>query len=302
MSREYRRIDTPLKIFPEKSVLKTSEGLGWDEVYAQISLEDAGEILCSGVSDVWFAMPLQPLKIWRKTGLVQERGTLAPDNIVLTGPGCPSHTKLLNRARSLHVFIRKSVFLEMSEKIYGSSAEGLSKMSSAFGLQDRGLNLLLRGIKQTLDDPPELAIIKVKYLARAIAAHCLEYGKVWSQGQDSTTNTIYFSRITDYIERNVERPILLDELAEIFNLGRAELIRLFKVEAGRPPHQYIMIVRLRKACQLLEGTSVSVAEIAQICGFSDQAHMAKLFKRSLRITPSQYRLQTQQRNMPLSSL
>ena len=52
---------------------------------------------------------------------------------------------------------------------------------------------------------------------------------------------------------------------------------------------YLANLRLRHACELLRATSMSVYEIAERCGYKDYFYFARLFKRTLGVTPSQFR-------------
>ena len=59
---------------------------------------------------------------------------------------------------------------------------------------------------------------------------------------------------------------------------------------GLPPYQYVILRRVERAKQLLEGgTDLSLAEVAADAGFSDQSQFARHFKRLVGVTPGQFR-------------
>ena len=58
------------------------------------------------------------------------------------------------------------------------------------------------------------------------------------------------------------------------------------------PFEYIRKLRINHAIELLASTTLSVAEIAQTCGFSDSAHLIKIFKEDTGLTPARYRKTT----------
>jgi len=79
----------------------------------------------------------------------------------------------------------------------------------------------------------------------------------------------------------------LDSLAKEAGLGRFQALRAFKRRYGLPPHAYQMCVRISLARRLLlEGAAT--ADVALRCGFVDQSHLTRHFKRVTGVTPKQY--------------
>ena len=66
-------------------------------------------------------------------------------------------------------------------------------------------------------------------------------------------------------------------------------MRAFKQATGKSPHSYLIDRRVAKARALLRDSSASLAEIALMCGFNSQAHMATLFRQRLGASPGQLR-------------
>lgn len=84
-----------------------------------------------------------------------------------------------------------------------------------------------------------------------------------------------------------ERDYSLTELANYAGLSPWYFLREFKKHTGLPPHGWLVQVRLRKARELLK-QGVNIATTAQQCGFSDQSHFNRHFKRAMGVTPFQY--------------
>jgi len=79
----------------------------------------------------------------------------------------------------------------------------------------------------------------------------------------------------------------LDTLAKRVGLTRFEALRVFKKRYGLPPHAYQLCLRISHARQLLlEGAAA--ADVAARCGFADQSHFIRHFKRFNGVTPMQY--------------
>lgn len=93
----------------------------------------------------------------------------------------------------------------------------------------------------------------------------------------------------DYLADRPERNVGLDELARVAGIGKFRLVRLFGEHVGLPPHAVQIAHRVRRARRLLEA-GTPVAEVAAATGFADQSHLHRHFRRSLGLTPHEYRL------------
>jgi len=96
-------------------------------------------------------------------------------------------------------------------------------------------------------------------------------------------------RVIDHIEANLDTSLPLRELASIARLSTSYFSRAFKGAAGQTPHAFILSRRVARARQeMLEGVE-PLAQIALACGFADQAHLARVFRRSAGLTPGAWR-------------
>ncbi|PAW60466.1 MAG: hypothetical protein B9S36_07985 [Verrucomicrobiia bacterium Tous-C2TDCM] len=79
------------------------------------------------------------------------------------------------------------------------------------------------------------------------------------------------------------------ELARVVGLSVRAFERAFNAEYGRPPQQYLKRLRLQIASRRLVATKEGLAEIAAACGFADQSHFTREFRRLTGMTPGRYR-------------
>lgn len=91
-------------------------------------------------------------------------------------------------------------------------------------------------------------------------------------------------RVREWIESALAETIRVADLAAVAGLSPAHFAREFRRLTGEPPYVYVMRRRVERARQLLE-SGHSIAEAASACGFADQAHLSRLFRRFLGITP-----------------
>lgn len=96
-------------------------------------------------------------------------------------------------------------------------------------------------------------------------------------------------RVKEYIESNLDRPIRNSELADVARLSRSHFCRAFHNSTGNPPHEYIIRRRIERAQELMRSTRTPLNQIALECGLVDQAHLARLFRRVIGVTPRAWR-------------
>jgi len=94
---------------------------------------------------------------------------------------------------------------------------------------------------------------------------------------------------TTLMEANIEEPIPLEELAGLLSISRRQLERLFKGNLDCSPSRYYLRLRLYRARQLLKQTSLSIIEVASLCGFVSTPHFSKCYRTHLGITPREER-------------
>lgn len=93
----------------------------------------------------------------------------------------------------------------------------------------------------------------------------------------------------DYIEENYQCPdISNDFLAELCNISEIYLRKLFKKHYNTTPHQFITDIRIRKAEQLLSEGKLKIYAVSEKCGFANQYHFSRMFKKKIGLTPSEY--------------
>jgi len=96
--------------------------------------------------------------------------------------------------------------------------------------------------------------------------------------------------LMSYIAEHATERIALMELAERFHFSPGYLCRLVKRETGRTLTEHQTRLRLDMAAGLLRSSSLSVAEIAQRCGYQDYFYFARLFRKTFDKTPSGFRV------------
>ena len=96
-------------------------------------------------------------------------------------------------------------------------------------------------------------------------------------------------RVASYVQKNVEKRITLDDLAEEMKTNRAYLCRKFREETGMHLTEYIHRQKITEAKRLLRFSDASLIDIAHHLSFSSQSHFQKVFKEVEGMTPLEYR-------------
>ena len=100
---------------------------------------------------------------------------------------------------------------------------------------------------------------------------------------------ICFVQVVDYIEKNLDKIITLDEIAELVHFNKSYLVERFKAVYGVPPMQYVNWMRIERAKVMLVKTDKSITEIAEESGFQSIHYFSRFFKEKEHISPQKYR-------------
>ncbi len=97
------------------------------------------------------------------------------------------------------------------------------------------------------------------------------------------------TQVMEWIQAHYGQTLTASSVAERFGYNTAYLSSLFKIYTGYPLISYVNRLRISVSKNLLTNRELKIYTIASMCGFSDEKHYMKLFKRYEGMTPSQYR-------------
>jgi AraC family transcriptional regulator len=96
-------------------------------------------------------------------------------------------------------------------------------------------------------------------------------------------------RTLAYIEANLESKMPVRELASVVPFSRSHFSRAFKRSVGLPPMAYVNTRRVERAKVMMTSTTKRLTEIAHACGFADQSHLIRWFRRMVGVSPGAWR-------------
>ena len=91
------------------------------------------------------------------------------------------------------------------------------------------------------------------------------------------------------IHNHYTESLSVGDLARMEHLSESRFRELFRAAFGAPPGEYIIDLRIAHAMELLASTDLSIAEIAESCGYSDVLYFCRLFSRKRGLPPARYR-------------
>lgn len=101
--------------------------------------------------------------------------------------------------------------------------------------------------------------------------------------------------ILRYVDAHYGERIKLDDFVELLHINKYYICRIFRQHTGKTLLDYINLVRIQKATELLISTNRSITDIAFLTGFQDINFFSRMFKRIMGISPTELRKRHRQK-------
>ncbi|MCR5215365.1 MAG: AraC family transcriptional regulator [Lachnospiraceae bacterium] len=109
--------------------------------------------------------------------------------------------------------------------------------------------------------------------------------------EEENTNT-FCAIVTEYIQNHYAQELSLQDVAGILGYSEAYFSRVFKQHFQQTFIVYLQEYRVEKAKELLLDVSVNIKDVSNSVGYPDSNYFAKIFKKSVGMTPKEYRQKT----------
>jgi len=208
-----------------------------------------------------------------------------PREVVVNAPGCMPRIveRLSATTETLTVYLTPLLYDSLAERCAGPSAKELEVHVIQRGLLPAALERLAVAVER---NAPAKDLRRL--LASLVETSC-------AAAREPTTRTLPGGPLRPeiacarrIIQDRFAQTLSLGELAAEVGLSKFHLLRLFRQEVGTTPHAYQLHLRISRARELLD-THASPAEVALACGFADQAHFTRAFKRIVGYTPGAFK-------------
>lgn len=107
--------------------------------------------------------------------------------------------------------------------------------------------------------------------------------------QERIDTTDIVSMCVRYMDENIEKQLTLNELAQYIGYSTSQFSLIFRNRTGHSPLNYFNMLKIQRACQLLETTDLKINQICSKVGIDDSYYFSRLFSKIVGISPRKYR-------------
>jgi len=215
-----------------------------------------------------------------------------PGKLSLLTRSQPSHWDWQDPVDVCHIYLSEKILANVAVDVVGRSMTEVT-LRDILSLEDPVITRLVEAFQREAVAGGLGGTIYAEALGTQLAVHLLRnYAQIQVRGQTSgrRLSPEQRQRTLDYIERHLDQPLTLDEMAREAGLGIWTFGKMFRESFGRPPHAYVIQRRVERAEFFLQQGAMSLKEIAFACGFADQAHMTRVFRAMRKATPGSLRM------------
>lgn len=189
-----------------------------------------------------------------------------------------------------HIYIGHEAIAETATQVFERDPSAIlidDHVSSADTTIPQCLHVLENEL--TNDGPGQQLLVDA--VRTQIAVHLLRrFARVeWASLRLSTFSTSQRRKILEFIEDRLCENFGLESLADSVGMSQFHFARQFRSEFGLSPHAFVIRKRIARAKASLRKSKLPLKVIAQDCGFSDQSHFCRTFRRIVGLTPGEYR-------------
>lgn len=214
----------------------------------------------------------------------------APGRFCLMPKGCESRWQVGTVQQMMHLYFDEQYLKQLALTTFDIDPRTLNLPELTF-FESAGLEAMIRHQMATVDWQASENQLLMEQLTNTILVSMLQnqqVSKFTSQVKGGLAPRIQV-QVCDFIHANFHRQIFLSELAQIAQLSEYHFCRMFKENMALTPQEYLTKVRIEQVKHLCQTTTSALSEIALRCGFANQSHMGRYFKKLIGISPSAYR-------------
>lgn len=215
-----------------------------------------------------------------------------PGNLVFTSSETASEIKGKGPFHSITFYISREKLLHRASRLLGHDSISLDVLHTNY-FRDEAIEILMKrllhqyqttpiaGQRMTADDLVDDIVRRLLVLSE----HMLP-----RTSNKESLRPASIERVVEYIHAHFGDDVSRDDLAKVAGVDPCHFTRLFRQTMGQTPKRYLLEVRIDGAKQLLKHRDeLTLSEIAAQCGFYNQSHFGREFRRQVGITPNLFR-------------
>jgi AraC family transcriptional regulator len=134
-------------------------------------------------------------------------------------------------------------------------------------------------------EPDDLSGLAVETICAELIIQASRYSRV----APASPTPLWLQRVREFLHTDCQQRFTLEQLAGIADVHPVHLAQTFRLVYSCTVGEYVRNLRVQRAANELRRTHRPLAEIAIACGFYDQSHFNRVFKKHMSVTPAQYR-------------
>lgn len=274
--------------------LASSGSLGWCNVGMRGYSYPAHDVMLPGLADFMLVSYTKGVtEMHRRFDGAWSRARCGPGTLSLLTRSQDSHWYWREPIEVAHVYLDEALLANVAADALDRPITEV-RLRDMLCLEDPQIEGIMRTIAAEARQPGPGGAIYVEALGIQLAVHLLRnYADI--RMKDPATRGRFSAtvkrRLLDYVEQHLDQPITLDQLAEQAGCRVWTFSRQFKQTFDCAPHAYLLQRRVERAERHLVEGSLALKQIAFACGFSDQAHMTRVFRAMRKPTPGGVRRQ-----------
>jgi AraC family transcriptional regulator len=277
---------------PSTRIWASSEGRGWRSIFATAQRELPFSGYFRAVTDHLVVIHLSgPVQVTRKVSGKKERFMVPPGGAFIMPGGTDFGVDLEGELETLHFYLDRKLVDDIGQEL-GSS--GLNRIIPSLGQIDPMLERIAFELRDQLRDPQGTSGLYVDHLARMAGARLVH---AHSAGPAKRRPALPRFGLTkrqlrsaiEFIHSKLDQDLALSEIAAAVDLSPTYFARQFRLATGLPPHQFVLQARVEHAKRQLTHSALSLSDIALDCGFCNQEHFSRVFRKYSGTTPGAYR-------------
>jgi AraC family transcriptional regulator len=221
------------------------------------------------------------------------RETLGPGDVSLLTRAAESHWIWPENIEVVHVYLTQDELATTCREMYEHDVEDI-ELHDIVRANDPAIHRTAMQIAQEAAQGAAGDKLMVDALSSQLAVHILRRHaqvRFRESGGDGGLSFRQDRAVRDYVRNHLRETISLNDLAAEVGMSRFHFARRFRCATGVTAHEFVLQARVERARIMLKRTSTPLPEIARQCGFADQSHLTREFKKRVGTTPGAYRSQ-----------
>lgn len=269
-----------------------SKAQGWNNVALRSYHYQGQDVIVPAMRDfllVGYRNGVTPMQ--RRFDGRWSRETLSPGAASFLTRAQAAHWTWQEDIEVTHVYLSADLMTDVACEMYGRDVEEVA-LEDVLRTQDPVVTQAMGALAAEAHAEGLGGALYVDAVSRGLIIHLLRnYATVRVRESDArgSLTVVQQRRICEFIEQHISERLDLSRLAAELDMSPCHFARGFKASFGNPPYAFVMQRRVALAQALLRRTNLPIKVIAVDCGFSDQAHLSRMFRRAFGAPPSQYR-------------